>query len=162
MTIIDEGHFTEIDCPFTMKPDFSTLGFIKEISRQRPLISFIPDYSIRNLLAFIATTLYEDSNLSPNPIVILSFDIIFLETDIAQGMIFKGKRSAIIQKFTMDVDPGYKCIRKFRGNFQWYMLEFIDIVSRFCIKLKNEIGKLVFFNGQSITFRLLIKEIFFL
>ena len=65
------------------------------------------------LLGFNKTTIYEEYNLSPNPVDILSFDIIFIETDIAKGMIFKGKRTGIIHNFNMDVDPGYKYIEKF-------------------------------------------------
>ena len=41
----------------------------------------------------------------------LSFDNIFLETDIAQGMFPKGKRTEAIHNFTMDVDPGFKYIK---------------------------------------------------
>ena len=37
--IIDEGHFTGVDYPFTIKPNFSTLGSIIEISEQEPLNS---------------------------------------------------------------------------------------------------------------------------
>ena len=81
------------------------------------------DDSIRDLLRFNARTLYEEYTSSSNPVDILSFDNIFLETDIAQGMIFKGKRSGIIHNFTMDVDPGYKYIEKFCGGVQWYMIE---------------------------------------
>ena len=33
-------------------------------------------------------------------------------------MIFKGKRNGIIQNFTMDVHPGYKYTKKFRGGVQ--------------------------------------------
>ena len=73
-------------------------------------------------------------------------------------MIFKGKRSGRIFNFTMDVDPGYKYIEEFRGGVQWYMMESKDIISSISCKLKNENGSLVSFNGQSITFRLLIKE----
>ena len=36
----------------------------------------------------------------------ISVDNIFLETDIAQGIIFKHKRSGAIHSFTMDVVPG--------------------------------------------------------
>ena len=43
-------------------------------------------------------------------------------------MIFKGKRSGIIHNFTMDVDPGYKCIEKFRGGVQWYMMDTKDFI----------------------------------
>ena len=74
-------------------------------------------------------------------------------------MIFKGKRSGTIHNFTMDVDPGYKHIEKFRGGVQWYMMESKDIFSSICFKLKNENDQIVSFNGQSITFRLSIKEI---
>ena len=72
---------------------------------------------------------------STNPVDILSFDHIFLETDIAQGMIFKGKRSGIIMIFTMDIDPGYKCLEKFGGGIRWFMMESKDIISSICIKL---------------------------
>ena len=74
-------------------------------------------------------------------------------------MIFRGKRSRIIHNFTMDVDPGYKYIERFRGGVQSYMMESKDIISSICFKLKNENGNLVSFNGQSVTFRLSIKEI---
>ena len=90
--IIDEGHYTEANYPFTIKPNFSTLGPIIEISPQGPIINFMFDVSIRDLLGFNARTFYEDYTLSNNPVDILSFDKIFLECDIAQGMIFKGKR----------------------------------------------------------------------
>ena len=39
------------------------------------------------------------------------------------------------------------------------MMESKDVISSICFKLKNENGSLVSFNGQSITFRLSIKEI---
>ena len=157
--IIDEEHYTEANYPFTIMPNFSTLGSIIEISTQGPVISFLPDDGIRDLLGFNKTSIYEEYNLSPNPVDILSFDNIFLECNIAQGMIFRGKRSGIIHNFTMDVDPGYKYIEKFRGGVQWYMMESKDIISSICFKLKNENGNLVSFNGQIFTFRLSIKEI---
>ena len=117
------------------------------------------DNSIRDLLGFNARTFYEEYTLSKNPVDILSIVNIFLECDIAQGMIFKGKRSGIIHNFTMDVDPGYKFIGNFEGGVQWYMMESKDVISSICSKLKNEIGSLVSFNGQNITFRLSIEEI---
>ena len=156
--IFDESHYTEANYPFTIKPNFSTLGSIIEISIQRPVITFVPDDSIRDLLGFNKTTIYEEYNLSPNPFDMLSLDNIFIATDIAQGMIFKGKRSGIFHHFTMDVDPGYKYIKKLHGGVQWYMMESKDTISSFCFKLKNENNQLVSFNGRSITFRLSIKE----
>ena len=157
--IIDEEHYTEANYPFSIKPNFSTLGSIIEISTQGPVITLIPDDSIGDLLGFNKTTIFEEYILSPNPVDLLSFDNIFLECNIAQGMIFKGKRSGIIHNFTMDVDPGYKYIEKFRGGVQWYMMEPKDIISSICFKLKNENDQIVSFNGQSITFRLSVKEI---
>ena len=157
--IIDQEHYTETNYPFSIKPNFSTLGSIIEISTQGPLLTFAPDNSMGDLLGFNKTTIFEEYNLSPNPVDISSFDNIFLECNIAKGMIFRGKRSGIIHNFTMDVDPGYKYIEKFRGGVQWYMMESKDIISSICFKLKNEKGNLVSFNGQSITFRLSIKEI---
>ena len=157
--IIDEGLYTEANYPFTIKPNFSTLGSIITISTQGPIISFQSDDSIRDLIGFNKKTIYEEYNLSANPVDILSFYNIFLECNIAQSMIFKGKISEKNHNFTMDVDPGYKYIKKFRGGVQWYMMESKDNISNFSFKYRNENNQLVSFKGQLITFRLSIKEI---
>ena len=157
--IIDDEHFTSENYPFKIQPNFSTLGSIVEISNQESAISFRPDDSIGSLLGFNKRTIYEEYNLSDNPVDILSFDNVFIETDIAQGMILGGRRSGIIQNFTMDVDPGYKYIEKFRGGVSWYMLETKDFISSINFKLKNENGELVSLIGQLVTFRLSIKEV---
>ena len=157
--IIDKNYYTLENYPFTIKPNFSTLGSIIEISPQGAVITFVHDDSIGNLPGFSKTTKFEEYNLSQNPVDILSFDNIFIETDIAKGLIFKGKRSGIIHNFTMDVDPGYKYIERFRRGIQWYMMENKDIISSISFKLSNENNQIVSFNGQSITFRLSIKEI---
>ena len=101
---------------------------------------------------------YEKYNLSTNPVDIISFNNIFIETDNAKGMICKGKRSGIIMNFTISLSPGYKDICRFEGGIQWYMMQSKDVISSFSFKLKNENNKLVSFNGQSISFRLSIKE----
>ena len=111
--IIDEEHYTEANYPFKIKPNFSTLGPIIEISPQGPIVSFMFDDSMKDLLRFHAITLYEEYILSTNPVEIFSFDNIFLECNIAQGMIFKGRKSNIIHNWTMTVDPGYKYVEKF-------------------------------------------------
>ena len=41
-------------------------------------------------------------------------------------MISKGKSSRIFQILTMDFDPGYKYIEKFRWGVQWYMINTND------------------------------------
>ena len=98
-----------------------------------------------------ATTLYEEYNLLPNPVEILSFDKIFFETDTAQGMIFKGKRSGINHNLAMDVSPGYKYIEKFRRGVQWYIMDSKSSISSVSFELNLENNDLVSFNGQSIT-----------
>ena len=117
-SIIDEEHYTEASYLFNIKPNFSTLGSIIEISNQRPVRKFAPNDSIRGLLGFHKTTIFEEYNFSPNAVDILSFNNIFIETDIAKGIIFKGKPTGILQKFASDVDLGYKYIEKFRGGVQ--------------------------------------------
>ena len=59
----------------------------------------------------------------------------------------------------MDFDPGYKYIEKFCSGVQWYMMESNYIISTICFKVKNENSENLSFNGQSITFRLSIKEV---
>ena len=112
---IEEGHFTEINYPFAIKPNFSTLGSIITISTQGPIITFPPDDSIRDLLGFNNPAIFEEYNLSPNFVDIISFDNILIETDIAKGMIYKGKRTGIILKYTMTISPGYNFVKQIRG-----------------------------------------------
>ena len=157
--IIDEGHYSERNYPFKIKPKFSTLGSIIEIADPESVISFKPNDNIGSLLGFNKRTVYEEYNLSDNPVDILSLDNIFLKCNISQGMLFRGKRSGIIHNIVMDVIPGYRYIERFRGGVQWYMMESKDIISSICFKLINEKNQIVSFNGQSITFRLSIKEI---
>ena len=157
--IIDQKHYTEANYPFKIKPKFSILGPIIEISPQGPIISFMFDDSTKDLLDFHAITLYEQYNLSTNPVDIISINNIFIETDIAKGMIFEGKRSGKIMNFTMSVSPGYKYVCRFEEGVEWYMMESKDVISSISFELKNEDGDLVSFNGQSIPFRLSIKEI---
>ena len=156
--IIDEDHFTKQEFPFRIKPNFSILGSIIEISPQGQINSFVFDDSIRSLLGFQETILYKKYYLSPNPVDVLSFDNIYLETNIAQGMIFKGKRSGIIHNWTMTVDPEYKYVEKFAGGISWYMMETKDFISSINSELKNENIELVSLSGQSITFRFSIKK----
>ena len=62
-------------------------------------------------------------------------------------MIFKGKRSRMIHKFNMNVDPGYNYNEKFGGGVPWYMREIKDIISFIWFILKNENNQPVTFNG---------------
>ena len=62
-------------------------------------------------------------------------------------MIFKGERSGIIHNFTVNVDPGYKYVERFRGGVQWYMMRSKDVTSSNNFRIMNENGKLVSFNG---------------
>ena len=114
---INDRYFREDGYPFRIKPNFSKLGSNIEIDvgigRQ---ISFTHNVIIRDLLGFKPKVVPDECILSDYPVDILSFDNIFLECDIAQGMIFRGKRSGIIRNFMMDVDPGYKNIEKTKGG----------------------------------------------
>ena len=113
---------------------------------------------LKNLLGFCETVLYKEYNLSDNPVDILPFDNVFLECDIAKGMLFKGKRSNIIHNWTMTADHGYKYVERIPGGVTWYMMETKDVVASISLKLKNQKGNLVSFNGQSISFNLAIKQ----
>ena len=136
--IIDKGHYTEVDYPFKIKPKFSTLGSFIEIFPLGPIIGFASEENIRSLLGFHAIILYKEYNLSPNPVDIILFGVIFLECDIAQVMIFKGRRTGFIHSFIMNVNLGYKFIENFRGGLQWYMMDTKDVISSICFKLRNE------------------------
>ena len=52
----------------------------------------------------------------------LSISNIFVQTDIAQGMIFRGKRRGMILKWTVTVGQCYHYVEVFKGCIQWYMM----------------------------------------
>ena len=157
--LIDKGYYSENDYPFAIKPNFSPLGSIIQIQPQGSKFGFVFADTIRNLLGFNETILYEEYNISPKPVDILSFDNIFIHTDIAQGKIFKGKKSGIIRNLTMDVHSREKHIEKFRVSIQGYMMDTKDFISIINFNFENENVEIVSFNGQSVTFRLSIKEV---
>ena len=80
---INEEHFTEANYHFTIKPHFSTLGSILEISPHGPVTVFQSDNSIRDVWGFKPNKIYEEYKLSDYPVDIISFDRIFFECDIA-------------------------------------------------------------------------------
>ena len=93
----EEGYMTEEDYPFTIKPFFSRVDSIKEIERGRGWqVSFVQDDTFSDLLGFKPKFFHDEYKLSDHPVDILSFENSFLETDIAQGLICKGKRTGII------------------------------------------------------------------
>ena len=78
--IIDEDHYTEAIYPLKIKPNFSTLGSIIEISPQRPTNSFTFDDSIRDVLGFNARTLYEKN--SPSKIPLIFYHLIIFSSNV--------------------------------------------------------------------------------
>ena len=84
--------------------------------------------------------------------------IIFLECVIANGMIYKQRRSGIIHNWTKTVNPGYKYVESIAGGITWYMMETKDYLSSISFKLGNEKSKMVSFSGQIISSSLSIKE----
>ena len=57
---INEGHYTEANYSFRIKQNFSTLGSIVEILPQGPIIGFVFDDNIGNLLGFNETILWQE------------------------------------------------------------------------------------------------------
>ena len=59
----------------------------------------------------------------------------------------------------MKISPRHKYTANVRDAVQWYMLKNEDFVSSVSFELRSENNEIVSFNGQSITFRLSIKEV---
>ena len=110
---------------------------VMEISPQGPIIWLMFDNSIRDILRFNAGTFFEEYNLSTNPVDTISFNNIFIETDIAKGIISKGKRSGIKMKLTMSFSPRYIYVRRFGGGIQRFMTESKVVFLSISFKLKK-------------------------
>ena len=87
---------------------------------------------MRDFSGFNPETIFENYNLTPNPVDCLSFNNFFLEADVAQGMTFKGKFFGLFLVLTMKVDSGNTHVQKFHAWLSWYMMAckgFISIAS---------------------------------
>ena len=94
--IIEEGDATESNYPFLIKPNFNNLHSIIEIENGWE-IDFTQDNTIRQVLGFKSKLISKEINNSDYPVdTIISFDNIFIETDIALGMLINGKRSPVL------------------------------------------------------------------
>ena len=123
-------YLTEEDYLITIRPYFSAFGSIKEITPSSGWqISFVQDDTIKELLGFEPRVLHVDYNLSDYPVDILYFDNIFLQTDIARGIIFNGRRTGKNHKRTMKVNPAFKLIEIFRVGVQRYKMKNFDFIS---------------------------------
>ena len=80
-------------------------------------LSFVHNDSIRDLLGFRPNVIYEEYNLSDNPVNTLSIAGKYLETDIAQSPVFKKERTGLIHKFTKNVYLGSK---QLKTSLRWY------------------------------------------
>ena len=87
--IFEAVPYTDEHYPIFFPTKFSTLGSFMGNSRQGPLVSFVQGDSILELLGFDPNVSDEKTISSPNPMIILTFDINFLETEINEVMIVK-------------------------------------------------------------------------
>ena len=71
----------------------------------------------------------------------------------------KGKRTGIFHNFTMDIDPKYEHIEKFRGGVPMFVMESKDFISNIVSKVETKSGELVSINGRTISFPLSFKEV---
>ena len=76
-TIIYKEHSTEANYPFSIKPNFSTLGSSVEIKPQGAITGFVFDDSIDKLLGFNETILWKNIIYHPIPLIYFPL-IIFL------------------------------------------------------------------------------------
>ena len=90
------------------------------------------------LLGLKPKMIHGEYKLSDYPVDILSFHKPFLECDLSQGMTFRGKRSGLTHIFTMDVDPGFKYIGKFRRDISCFMVNSSDFVSNTIFETKDQ------------------------
>ena len=79
--IFDKERFTESEYPFQIKQNFSMFGSIIRIQPHGPIVSFVFEVSLRNLLGFLETILQKEYNQSTNLVDKISLDKIFIETD---------------------------------------------------------------------------------
>ena len=121
--------------------------------------NFVQDDSIRYFFGFVPVLGYRKYYLKHNPVDKLSVDNVFLETDVAQGLIFRGKQKKRVRILTLDVDPGNGFFENCKEGVQLCMMESKDFISNFSFELKNENGSIVTFNGQSKIFHSSYKDV---
>ena len=117
--------FSQDEYQFTIKPIFSTLGSIIELSGRKPLNDCVQDIGIGGLIGFDTVILYEKVIYHINQFT-------FSHLTAFSSKLTWPRKKVKVQKnerFARDVDPGNSYIKKIRGGVQWYLVESKDFIS---------------------------------
>lgn len=145
---------TDRNISLSLRPNNNTL--CSEIKCNRE-INFIPDDSIGRLLGFTPRILEANkTHKSDLPVVILKVNSLRVECNITAGAYINEQRVHTIHEFFPTVPPGYKIIEV--PSHIIYLPITVQAIDHLQLKLVDQDGQLVNFQGEVITIRLHVKS----
>lgn len=153
-----ETYLKEILLPkgisISVKPNNNTLRSVIECSEQ---IDFRPLDSIGQMLGFTQRILPAQSKESSDlPVTILKINALRVECNITSGAYINGRRVHTIHEFFPAVPPGYKIIEV--PSQVIYLPVTVKNIDHLELRIVDQDGNLVNFQGEIITIRLHIKS----
>lgn len=120
-------------------------------------INFKPSDSIGRLLGFTPRTLEADvTHTSDLPVAILKVNSLRVECNITTGAYLNGQQVHTIHEFFPVVPPGYKIIEVPSNVI--YLPITVQAIDHLQLRLVDQDGRLVNFQGEVVTIRLHVKS----
>lgn len=138
----------------SLKPNNNTLRSVIECSHP---IDFRPSDSIGRLLGFTRRLLEANSRHSSDlPVTILKINALRVECNITTGAYINGQKVHTIHEFFPSVPPGYKIIEV--PSQVIYLPVAVKSIDQLQLRIVDQDGHLVNFQGETITIRLHVKS----
>ena len=121
-------------------------------------VDFKPINSIGKLLGFTERIIDHDSgiNMSDNKVDIIAIDKVHLHCNVIRGSILNGKNSDILYSFHLDKPPGFQIF--YKESFIQFKTVTTDKLESIYFEFRDDDGKPVSFQGETITFTLILIE----
>lgn len=137
-----------------IKPNMNTLRCEIKWCKQ---IDFTRDISIGSLLGFDKKKLPENvKHISDHPIDIFKVNAICVDCNLISNSYSNNKLIHIIHMFYPTVAPGFKIIQ--HPSNVIYLPVNARVIDEICVKILDQDGRLVNFNGELVTVRLHLKK----
>lgn len=139
----------------TIKPNNNTLR--SEVTCERP-IDFRPEGSIGRLLGFTPQILSpSETHRSDSPVAILKINALRVECNLTSGSYINSQKVHTIHEFFPLVPPGYKIVEV--PSHVIYLPITTNIISYVQLRIVDQNGQLIDFQGETITIRLHLKTL---
>ena len=158
MTINDDYDKVNNTFYINISANSAKLNSVIEITNEKYQIDFSVANSIGPTLGFWPLIIQHGYNVSQEIVNIMKINSILVNVDFISGSYVKGSQYPVIYSFFPSVSPGYKIIERPNPSLIFYPVNKYNFTSM-RLWLTDQDNKLVDVRGETVTVRILIREV---